>query len=60
MDGDRFYYLYRLNKLKMGEEIVNAQFKDIVERNTGAEHLNGSVFAYAESTTNLPSRWKPP
>lgn len=53
MNGDRFYYLYRLDQLQMGEGIVNEQFKDIVERNTGAEHLNGSVFAYADKYYDL-------
>ena len=48
MDGDRFYYLYRLVGQQMGEEVNNGQFKDIVERNTGLEHLNGSIFAYAD------------
>jgi Ca2+-binding RTX toxin-like protein len=53
MNGDRFYYLYRLDQLQMGEGIINEQFKDIVERNTGAEHLNGSVFAYADKYYDL-------
>jgi Ca2+-binding RTX toxin-like protein len=53
MDGDRFYYLYRLNNLNMGDEIANAQLKDIVERNTGLEHLNGSIFAYADQYVDL-------
>jgi Ca2+-binding RTX toxin-like protein len=53
MDGDRFYYLYRLNGLNMGDEIGNAQFKDIIERNTGLEHLNGSAFAYADQYFDL-------
>ncbi len=53
MDGDRFYYLFRLNNLNMGDEIANAQLKDIVERNTGAEHLNGSIFAYADQYVDL-------
>ena len=53
MDGDRFYYLYRLNNLNMGDEIANAQLKDIVERNTGLEHLNGSVFAYADQYVDV-------
>jgi Ca2+-binding RTX toxin-like protein len=53
MDGDRFYYLYRLNNLNMGDEIANAQFKDIIERNTGLEHLNGSAFAYADQYVDL-------
>ncbi|NDP37696.1 MAG: heme peroxidase [Rhodoferax sp.] len=53
MDGDRFYYLYRLNNMQMGDEIANAQFKDIIERNTGLEHLNGSAFAYADQYVDL-------
>lgn len=53
MNGDRFYYLYRLDQLQMGEGIINEQFKDIIERNTGVEHLNGSVFAYADKYYDL-------
>jgi Ca2+-binding RTX toxin-like protein len=53
MDGDRFYYLYRLSNLNLGDEIANAQLKDIVERNTGVDHLNGSVFAYADQYVDL-------
>jgi Ca2+-binding RTX toxin-like protein len=53
MDGDRFYYLYRLENLNLGDEIGNAQLKDIVERNTGLEHLNGSIFAYADQYIDL-------
>ncbi|MGL4395241.1 MAG: peroxidase family protein, partial [Hyphomicrobium sp.] len=49
MDGDRFYYLYRLFGTQIHEEVNNGQFKDIVERNTGLEHLNGSIFAYADA-----------
>jgi Ca2+-binding RTX toxin-like protein len=56
MNGDRFYYLYRLDQLQMGEGIINEQFKDIVERNTGAEHLNGNVFAYADQYYELAQR----
>ena len=48
MDGDRFYYLYRLVGQQMGDQVGNEQFKDIVERNTGVTHLNGNVFAYAD------------
>ncbi|MEQ1672449.1 MAG: peroxidase family protein, partial [Hyphomicrobium sp.] len=56
MDGDRFYYLYRLNNMNLGDEIANAQLKDIVERNTGLEHLNGSVFAYADQYVDLSAK----
>ncbi len=48
INGDRFYYLVRLFGQQFGEEVNNGQFKDIVERNTGLEHLNGSIFAYAD------------
>ncbi len=53
MDGDRFYYLFRLLNQQFGEEVNNGQFKDIVERNTGLEHLNGSIFAYADTYYDL-------
>jgi Ca2+-binding RTX toxin-like protein len=48
MDGDRFYYLYRLAGQQFAEEVGNGQLKDIVERNTGLTHLNGNVFGYAD------------
>ncbi len=48
MDGDRFYYLYRLAGQQFAEEVGNGQLKDIVERNTGLEHLNGNIFGYAD------------
>jgi Ca2+-binding RTX toxin-like protein len=48
INGDRFYYLVRLFGQQFSEEVGNGQFKDIVERNTGLEHLNGSILAYAD------------
>ena len=48
MDGDRYYYLFRLFGEQFGEEVNNGQFKDIVERNTGLRYLNGSVLSYAD------------
>ena len=48
INGDRFYYLVRLFGEQFSEEVGNGQFKDIVERNTGLEHLNGSILAYAD------------
>ena len=48
MDGDRFYYLFRLAGQQFAEEVGNGQLKDIVERNTGLEHLNGNIFGYAD------------
>ncbi|GEM_PF-1544604 len=53
MDGDRFYYLYRLAGTQFGDEIINEQFKDMVERNTGTTHLNGNIFGYADKYYEL-------
>ena len=53
MDGDRFYYLYRLAGTQFGDEIINEQFKDMVERTTGATHLNGNIFGYADNYYEL-------
>ncbi len=58
MDGDRFYYFYRLGgqgggaipiDTDLGHMIATEQFKDIIERTTGALHLNGDVLGYADS-----------
>ncbi len=49
----QIYYLYRLFGTQIHEEVNNGQFKDIVERNTGLEHLNGSIFAYADKYYNF-------
>ncbi|KRB24080.1 hypothetical protein ASD99_29460 [Mesorhizobium sp. Root695] len=53
MDGDRFYYLFRLAGQQFAEEVGNGQFKDIVERNTGLAHLNGNIFGYADQYVDL-------
>ena len=58
MDGDRFYYLYRLGTAlnidpDLGHMVVTEQFKDIIERTTGALHLNGDVMGYADSNVEL-------
>jgi Ca2+-binding RTX toxin-like protein len=58
MDGDRFYYLYRLGVAfnidpDLGHMVVTEQFKDIIERTTGAMHLNGDVMGYADHTFEL-------
>ncbi|MEA2817888.1 MAG: hypothetical protein QOI93_5770 [Rhodospirillaceae bacterium] len=58
MDGDRFYYLYRLGLAlnidsDLGHMVVTEQFKDIIERTTGAMHLNGDVMGYADHTFEL-------
>jgi Ca2+-binding RTX toxin-like protein len=53
MDGDRFYYLFRLAGQQFSEEVGNGQLKDIVERNTGLSHLNGNIFGYADQYVDL-------
>ncbi len=56
MDGDRFYYLYRLAGQQFSEEVGNGQLKDIVERNTGLTHLNGNVFGYSDQYIDLGAK----
>lgn len=58
MDGDRFYYLFRLDlglatMTNLNEQVVTEQFKDIIERTTDARHLAGDVFGYADSYIEL-------
>jgi Ca2+-binding RTX toxin-like protein len=58
MDGDRFYYLYRLDlalpvTTELNQQITTEQFKDIIERTTDAWHLNGDVMGYADSYVEL-------
>ncbi|MBZ9799559.1 peroxidase family protein [Mesorhizobium sp. ES1-4] len=58
MDGDRFYYLYRLGLAlpidpDLGHAITTEQFKDIIERTTGALHLNGDVMGWSDHTFEL-------
>lgn len=56
MDGDRFYYLYRLFGQQFGEEVANGQLKDLVERNSGLVHLNGNIFGYADQYIDLGAK----
>jgi Ca2+-binding RTX toxin-like protein len=56
MDGDRFYYLFRLAGQQFAEEVGNGQLKDIVERNTGLTHLNGNIFGYADEYIDLGAK----
>ena len=56
MDGDRFYYLYRLAGQQFGEEVANGQLKDIFERNTGLTHLNGNIFGYVDQYVDLAAQ----
>ncbi|WP_330114233.1 peroxidase family protein [Pseudomonas sp. JS3066] len=58
MDGDRFYYLFRLDlglpgMTNLNEQVVTEQFKDIIERTTDARHLAGDVFGYMDSYIEL-------
>lgn len=53
MDGDRFYYLQRLSNIPYGQQIIDEQFKDMIERTTGVQYLNGSAFAYADQYYEL-------
>ena len=58
MDGDRFYYLYRLDgawptNTDLNQAIVTEQFKDIIERTTGVQHLNGSIMNHADTYIEL-------
>jgi Ca2+-binding RTX toxin-like protein len=57
-NGDRFYYLHRIDSefqeaRGIFGEIESQQFKDIVERTTGARHLQGDVFEYADNHIEL-------
>jgi Ca2+-binding RTX toxin-like protein len=56
MDDDRFYYLQRLVNQQFGDEIINEQFKDIFERTTGTQHLNGNIFGYADAYYELANK----
>ena len=54
INGDRDYYFWRLQLgLPIFTELSTAttteQFKDVIERNTGAKHLNGNVMFMADS-----------
>lgn len=62
MDGDRFYYIYRLQQAlavdtDLGHMIVTEQFKDFIERTTGAVHLNGDVMGHADSYIELSQQY---
>ena len=58
MDGDRFYYLYRLDgalptNTDLNQAVVTEQFKDVIERTTGVLHLNGSIMNHADTYIEL-------
>jgi len=65
MDGDRFYYLYRLDgalpyTTDLNQAITEEQFKDIIERTTDATSLNGDVMTFADSNINLGGTYGTP
>ena len=62
-DGDRLYYLPRIEGLDFGFQIENNSFADLIIANTGARHIPASIFLTPEYTveagtvTNDPATW---
>ncbi len=62
-DGDRLYYLPRIEGMDFGTQIENNSFADMIIANTGARHIPASIFLTPEytieagSVTNDPSTW---
>src|SRR5215831_11649060 len=63
-DGDRFYYLSRLEGTHLLNEIEGNSFADMIMNNTGTHHLSANIFVTPEytieaSTINKsdPSTW---
>ena len=58
INGDRDYYFWRLRDgLAVSTDLINSvtteQFKDVIERTTGARHLAGNVMFMADSYVEL-------
>jgi Ca2+-binding RTX toxin-like protein len=58
INGDRFYYFWRLQLglpvfTELNSAVSTEQFKDVIERTTGAYHLVGDVFLAADSYVEL-------
>jgi Ca2+-binding RTX toxin-like protein len=58
INGDRFYYFWRLQLglpifTELSSAVSTEQFKDVIERTTGAKHLVGDVFLMADSYVEL-------
>jgi VCBS repeat-containing protein len=49
-DGDRLYYLPRIEGLHWGSVIEDNSFQDLISRNTGVHHLPASIFLTPEYT----------
>ncbi|MDX2309061.1 MAG: peroxidase family protein, partial [Hyphomicrobium sp.] len=62
-DGDRLYYLPRIEGLHWGTEIEANSFAEMIIRNTGVKHISASVFLTPEyvveagSITDDPATW---
>jgi Ca2+-binding RTX toxin-like protein len=62
-DGDRLYYLPRIEGMDFGFQIENNSFADMIIANTGAKHIPASIFLTPEytveagSVTNDPATW---
>jgi trimeric autotransporter adhesin len=58
INGDRFYYFWRLQLglpefTQLSSSVTTEQFKDVIERTTGAQHLTGNVFFATDSHIEL-------
>jgi Ca2+-binding RTX toxin-like protein len=58
INGDRFYYFWRLQLglpefTQLIDSVSTEQFKDVIERTTGASHLTGDVFFATDSHIEL-------
>jgi Ca2+-binding RTX toxin-like protein len=58
INGDRFYYFWRLQLglaefTQLNDSVTTEQFKDVIERTTGASNLTGNVFFLADSHIEL-------
>jgi Ca2+-binding RTX toxin-like protein len=65
INGDRFYYFWRFQLglpifTELNSAIATEQFKDVIERTTGANHLVGNVFFAADSYVELSEKPKDP
>ena len=62
-DGDRFYYLPRIEGMDYGQQIENNSFADMIIANTGVKHISAAIFMTPEYTieakdvTDNPATW---
>ncbi len=58
-DGDRLYYLPRVEGMEFGLEVENGSFAELIMANTNARHLSASIFLtpeYVVEATNYFQR----